>query len=102
MSGRVYSEEEKMAYVEEFKNSELGSTAFAKEIGVPESTLRTWVREERNLSFGAIEIQPSNGISQKNFKRSMVFVNENIRIELKEDFDKEFLRKIIEVLINDK
>lgn len=101
MSGRVYSEEEKIAYVEEFKKSELGSTTFAREIGVPESTLRTWVREDRNLSFGAIDLQPSNNMNQKNIKKGTIFASENIRIELKEGFDKKFLLKIIEVLVND-
>lgn len=101
MSGRVYTEEEKQAYVEEFRKSELGSTAFAREIGVPESTLRTWVRENRNSLFGAIELQTHSNHEPRNIKKSTVFASENIRIELKEGFDKKFLLKIIEVLVND-
>ena len=102
MRVKTYSEEEKMAYVEEFKNSGMGSTTFAREKGIPESTLRTWIREDRNLEFGAIEIGAPKINTAEVLKKKTVFANENIRIELKEGFNKEFLRKIVEVLINDK
>ena len=102
MAGRSYSEEEKMAYVEEYKKSDQLSTVYARENGIPESTFRAWLKEDRNLTFGAIEIKSSSGINSKAYKSATVFASEDIRIELKEGFDKEFLRKIVESMINDK
>lgn len=34
--------------------------------------------------------------------KPVIFANENIRIELREGYDKDFLKRIIEVLVNDK
>ena len=102
MSVRTYEKEEKQAYVEDFKNSGETLSRYALEKGIPPTTLRGWIKEEQTLSFGAIEIKPSNTVIPKSTKAATVFVCENIRIELKEGFDKNFLRKIIEVLINDK
>ncbi len=102
MSVRTYEKEEKQAYVEDFKNSGETVGRYALEKGIPETTLRGWIKEDKELSFGAIEIKPSNTVIPKSTKNTMVFVNESIRIELKENFDKEFLRKIVEVMINDK
>ena len=98
---RSYSEEEKMAYVEEFKNSELGVTTFARRNGIPESTFRGWLKDISDLSFGMINLKPTPSAVPKITKNIMVFANETIRIELKENFDKSFLRKVVEVMCND-
>lgn len=98
---RSYSEEEKMAYVEEFKNSELGATTFARQNGIPESTFRGWIKDTNDLSFGIINLKPTPSVVSKMAKNVMVFANESIRIELKENFDKVFLRKVVEVMCND-
>lgn len=98
---RSYSEEEKMAYIEEFKNSELGPTTFARQNGIPESTFRGWIKDTNDLSFGIINLKPSSVAVPKITRNIMVFANESIRIELKENFDKAFLRKIVEVMCND-
>lgn len=100
---RNYSEEEKRKYLDSYKASGKTKTAYARENNIPEATFRAWVNEEKSLSFGAIELNPSvYQVSSKNIKQSTIFSSENIRIELKEGFDKEFLKKIVEVLINDK
>lgn len=101
MSGKIYNEEEKVEIVEEWKNSGLGTTLFAREKGIPESTLRGWVKEDREMSFGTIDIKESKQVPNTASNR-MIFSSNNIRIELKDGFDKEFLRKMVEVLINDK
>ena len=54
MSVQTYSKEEKKAIIEDYKNSGLGSTTYAKEKGIAESTLRGWIKEERAMTFGAI------------------------------------------------
>ena len=101
MSVRTYEKEEKQAYVEDFKNSGETLGRYALEKGIPESTIRGWIKEDKELTFGAIEIKPSTTAIPKVPKSSTVFVTENIRIELKEKFDKNLLRRIVEVLIND-
>lgn len=101
MSVRTYEKEEKQAYVEDYKNSGESLARYALEKGLPETTLRGWIKEDKELTFGAIEIKPSSSPLPKISKSATVFATENIRIELKENYDKELLRKIIEVLIND-
>lgn len=102
MSARTYEKEEKQAYVEDFKNSGESMSRYAMEKGIPETTLRGWIKEDRELTFGAIEVKPSNVPLPRIAKSATVFATENIRIELKENFDKVLLQKIVEVLINDK
>lgn len=89
MSGKIYSEEEKIEIVEEWKNSGLGSKTFARSKGIPESTLRGWIKEDREMSFGAIEMKENKPVLNTASNR-MIFSSNNIRIELKEGFDKEF------------
>lgn len=103
---REYSKEEKMAYIEEFKASGMSQKRFAKEKGIPDTTLRGWLRLDRAMAFGEIDLkQPITHVTttetvKQPIKKTMVFAKEDIRIELKEGFDKEFLKKIVEVLID--
>lgn len=101
MSVRTYSQEEKQAYVEEFKNSGETTSRYALERGIPETTLRGWLKEDKELTFGAIEIKPANTPLPRISKSATVFATENIRIELKENFDKKLLKQIVEVLLSD-
>ncbi|MEG1059829.1 MAG: hypothetical protein RR189_02845 [Bacilli bacterium] len=102
MSGRTYEKQERQAYVEEYKNSGETLVRFALEKGIPETTLRGWVKEDKELTFGAIEIKSPTAPLPRIAKSATVFATENIRIELKENFNKALLKKIVEVLINDK
>lgn len=100
---RAYSEAEKAILLKEFKESELSITQFAKQHDIPSTTFRGWLSANDDVSFGAIDIRPTQpqNVSAKNLAKTIIFVSENIRIELKENFDKAFLKKIVEVLIND-
>lgn len=102
-SQRTYTEEEKMKYVAEFKASGMSMNEYAKEVDIPETTLRDWIKVDRELGFGKVNINKPlsevTGITNM-VKKPMVFVSENIRVELREGFDKNFLRQIIEVLCN--
>ena len=81
---------------------DLSIVEYAREVGLPETTLRDWIKTDRELGFGKINIKATSFERTKAIvKKPIVFVNENIRIELKEGFNKQFLRKIIEVLIDD-
>lgn len=100
---REYTQEEKLAYVEEFKASGMSQKRFAKEKGIPDTTFRGWLRLDRALGFGEISLKPTttNYAAKEPVRKTMIFARDDIRIELREGFDKQFLRKIVEVLIND-
>ncbi len=103
MALREYTQEEKLAYVEEFKTSGMSQKGFAKEKGIPDTTFRGWLKLDRALGFGEICLKPTatNYEVKEPIRKTTIFAREDIRIELKEGFDKQFLRKIVEVLIND-
>ena len=101
---KIYSEEEKQAYLGSFKVSGKSKTAYARENNIPEATFRAWIKDEYCQLFGAIDINPivtQTQNSKKENKQSTIFSCNNIRIELKEGFDKQFFKRIVEVLIND-
>ena len=104
MGLRTYREAEKKAYVDEFKESGLSITAYAKERGIPDTTLRGWLRLDSALEFGKIDLgthlTSQLAVQQIQHKKSMVFAMENIRIELKEGYNKKVLQQIIGVLNN--
>ena len=104
MIQRVYTQEERVAYVEELKSSGMSLTEFSKLKNIPSSTLNGWMRLDRALAFGEIDLKPQLQVVPPAplIKKTMVFAKDDIRIELKEGFDKEFLRNIVEIMINAK
>ena len=100
MGTRIYEKQERQAHIENYKKSGESLARYALENGIPETTLRGWLKEDKELKFGAIEINSSVPPLPKISKSPIVFATENIRIELKENFDKTLLRQIVEVLIN--
>ena len=97
---KVYSEEEKMQYVEDFRNSGMSQNQFSEETGIPKTTLGGWLKEDEQFGFGEISIKPKNQEIPRAVKKMAVFANETVRIELKEGFNKDFVLKIVEVLVN--
>ena len=95
---KKYSETEKVELVEKLRESKQSMTAFAKANNIPLSTISQWVRNERREEFGKLKIRPyvTEEISPS---RAIVFSSEDIKIELKSNYDKEFLKKIMEVLV---
>lgn len=99
---RMYSEEEKQIHLDSFKVSGKSQTAYARENNIPEATFRAWIKDDCLKSFGSIDINPILASGQtREIKPLTIFSCDNIRIELKEGFDRALLRKIVEVLIND-
>lgn len=100
----TYSEQEKQTYLSAFRLSGKTRTAFARENNIPEATFRAWFNAEQQIHFGTINIERETDITAapKIPKQVTIFSSENIKIELREGFDKDMLRKIVEVLINDK
>ena len=107
MSNREYSQEEKLAYIQDFKESGMSLSSYAKEKGIPVTTFSGWVRLDKALAFGEIDLkpqfnEPANAPlkSNQSVKKTMIFAKDDIRIELKEGFDKDLLKKIVEVLVS--
>lgn len=48
------SENEKKEILEEFKKSNLAIASFARQKSIPESTFRGWLKNEREIDFGAM------------------------------------------------
>ena len=99
---RTYSEEEKRVHLDKYKVSGKCKTEYARENDIPEATFRAWIKEENYADFGILEMNESEPEKVVKLVKPTIFANHNIRIELREGYDKEFLKKIIEVLVNDK
>ena len=97
---RIYSEEEKRTHLDKYKVCGKTKTEYARENDIPEATFRSWIKEETLSAYGLIE-QTSGETEKVKIEKTTIFTNDTIRIELREGYDKEFLRSIIEVLIND-
>ena len=96
---RIYKEELKKQYVEEFKTSGKSITVFSNEKGIPRSTFSQWLcknsKNKTSIKFGVIENISKDTMISENISIAMKGIN----IELKADYDKELLKKLVEVLI---
>ena len=73
---------------------------YAQQNGITENNLRQWLEEDKDATFGKLSMDTM--ALQFNIEKTIVFKNKNINIELREGFDKQYLKQIVEVLINDK
>jgi hypothetical protein len=99
---KKYQEDDVRLLLEKFRLSNSSIKGFARDENIPESTLRDWIaKQSQQIKFGEIQL---NETSQKTVtsRPHTIFVTENIRIELKENYDKELLKNILEVLLNAK
>lgn len=108
MLGRKYSNEEKKAIIEEFKSSGIKQTIFAREKGIPEATFRGWLKLEKEKAFGEIDLGQAVNINasstfnpDQSIGKTIIFKKDDIKLELRDGFDKELLKKIVEVLVSD-
>jgi len=99
---KKYQEYDIRVILEKYRISNSSKGEFAREENIPESTLRDWItKQSQQTKFGEIQInEKSTKIVTS--RPNTIFVSENIRIELKENYDKELLRNILEVLLNAK
>lgn len=91
---RYYTKEEKDRYLELFKERNDKLSDFAKEFDIPKSTLQGWIDASNSGNFGKIYQNDKTN----NNKLEALFVVDNIRIELKENYNKETLKKLVEVI----
>ena len=101
MMSKMYNKEEKQKIIDEYETSGLSKAKYVKERGIPEATLRGWLKESSSIAFGELLLDGDKITkSTSTAKKPIVFGCENIKIELKEGYDKEFLKRIVEVLMN--
>lgn len=90
-----FTYEQKVKYVEQFKNSGMSQEDFAKEIGVTRNTIKTWLEVDRVMEFGMIDLTETFIEDHKT-----IFTSDKIRIELSKGFNRKLLKNIVEVLVN--
>ena len=101
---RIYDEEEKQKIIKEYETSGMSKAEYAREHGVPETKLGGWIKESNSIAFGELSLDDNKTTraTMPIVKKPIIFGCENIKIELKEGYDKEFLKRIVEVLTNAK
>ena len=97
----VYSEEEKQKHLDQYKASGKTRTEYARENSIPEATFRSWVKDERLATYGMLDFNTSEPNVCSKLPRPKIFADEYIRIELRHGYDKQFLKRIVEVLSSD-
>lgn len=96
---RKYTDRERESYLEEYQNSNLTPGQYAREKGIPPSTFNGWLMRETDIRFGEIQTEENSSVTSIQPKR--VFLTDTIRIELKQGYNKEFLKNVMEVLMLD-
>ena len=96
---KEYSEADKAKYCRGFKKCTLPITDYAEKMGIPVEELKIWLKEYKEpLPYGAINI--ASLFEQQNdnsTKASFKFNTETIKIEIAEGYDRNVLKKILEL-----
>ena len=100
---RVYSDEKKEEYLAEYHESGKSKSEFTREKDIP-TTFQRWIDNENRSTYGMIDLNKLDKEKQQvmsNVLKPIVFASSKIKIELQEGYDKNLLRSVVEVLIND-
>ncbi len=96
---RKYTDKEREHYLEEYQNSELTMSQFAREKGIPASTLKGWINRETEIRFGEVQTEENTRTAMP--RPNKVFITEFFRRDLKYGYNKDFLKKVVDVLMED-
>ena len=121
---KEYTETEKNKYVSEFKKCHLSIGEYSDKMKIDVKNLKQWLKEYKEpAKFGTIDVAkitsnvPADVTAVKNTKKQketdeieqsknvtpgipVKFETDRIKIELKEGYNKKFLKSVIEVLTN--
>ena len=106
-----YSEYDKSKYVNGFKKGHLTLAEYCRYMNLSIEDMKQWLKESRELpAFGKIKV--SEVMKEDTTLGAVIdteaklpsttpikFESDNIKIELKPNYDKEILKKIIEVFV---
>ena len=97
---KEYSEEEKIKYCRGFKNCTLPLVDYATKMKIPVEELKRWLKEYKEPpAFGAINLSKVFGERNvENEKSKFKFNTDSIKIEILENYDKEMLKKILDLV----
>ena len=100
---KAFSEEEKEKYVRGFKKCTLTLHDYAEKMKIDPNDLKQWLKEYSETAlFGKIEMSEIKKAEEStpSNKTAIKFESENIKIELKVNYDKTLLKNLMEVFIN--
>ena len=98
---KVYSEEEKIKYCRGFKNCTLPLVEYATKMKIPVEGLKQWLKEYKEPpAFGVINLSEVFEESiVKNQKTKFQFFTDTIKIEILENYDKDILNKLLDLMV---
>ncbi len=99
---KEYKEEEKQKYCKGFKNCTLTITEYAEKMRINVDDLKQWLKDYKEPSeFGKINVSDivNTNLNSSTKSSTIKFESETIKLELKENYDKVFLSKLLEVII---
>ncbi len=96
-----YSEEEKIKYCRGFKKCTLPLTDYASKMKIPAGELKQWLKEYKEPpAFGVINLSEVFEESiVKNQKAKCQFFTDTIKIEILENYDKDTLNKLLDLMV---
>ena len=98
---REYKEEEKTKYCKGFKKCTLPIGEYATKMKIPVEELKEWLKEYKEPpAFGAIELSEIFKETATNKVKSKFKIDtETIKIEILENYEKDLLKKIIDLMV---
>lgn len=101
---KLYDDKKRSEILEEFKKSGKTAYGFCKEKKLSLVTLKRWLSKENSETFGIIYKKDKLEESiRKNetMTCATIFKNDKISIELEKGYDRNFFKKVIEMILND-
>ena len=98
---KEYSEEDKLKYCQGFKKCTLPLSEYATKMKIPSEELKQWLKEYRKPpAYGEINLSEIFKETNKNQAKSKFKINtETIKIEILENYEKDMLNKIIDLMV---
>ena len=91
-----FSKEEKINFLEEWKQSGKSAWAFTREKGINGQTFANWIKKEKEAKSGFVEIKPKKPLFSQ--VSGIIIERGGIKIHLPLEMSSKDLRKVIESL----
>ena len=96
-----YSEEDKIKYCQGFKKCTLPLSEYATKMKIPSEELKQWLKEYKEPpAFGTIKLsEVFKETTTDKVKSKFKIDTETIKVEILENYEKEMLKKIIDLMV---